>query len=281
MSTGPWNEITRRHSAATTDGQQRFVRRPVVSGVAAWRGRTELRPITIGEAIVGSVVDLGATGKDTTFGNGAVDAAAAVAAAKAAFEPADTTTPSVRVSMPVTGQSLSGKATAAVTATDRYGVADVVLSVDGVPFATDTRSPYSFVIDTTAFSAGSHELAFVATDSSGNASPPQTVRVSFSGVSTAATGRAGTIRFISPADGSSVTGNVTIKAGVADTDGLSLIEWFVDGESVFVAPLSGASSGVSYLWRTASSAAGSHSITVAITDTAGNQTRGSLSLTRR
>lgn len=256
---------------------------PIVSGVAAlaWAVNPELRPITIGEAIVGSVVDLGATGKDTTFGNGAVDAAAAVAAAKAAFEPADTTTPSVKVSMPVTGQSLSGKATAAVTATDRYGVADVVLSVDGVPFATDTRSPYSFVIDTTAFSAGSHELAFVATDSSGNASPPQTVRVSFSGVSTAATGRAGTIRFISPADGSSVTGNVTIKAGVADTDGLSLIEWFVDGESVFVAPLSGASSGVSYLWRTASSAAGSHSITVAITDTAGNQTRGSLSLTRR
>jgi subtilisin family serine protease len=256
---------------------------PIVSGVAAlaWAVNPELRPITIKEAIVGSVVDLGATGKDTKFGHGAVDAAAAVAAAKAAFEPADTTPPSVRVSKPVTGQSLSGKATAAVTVMDRYGVADVVLAVDGAPFATDTRSPYSFVIDTTAYSAGSHELSFVATDSSGNASPPQTVQVSFSGVSTASTGRNGTIRFTTPADGSSVTGNVTIKAAVSDADGLAVIEWFVDGESVFVAPLSGDSSGVSYVWRSASSAAGSHTITVAATDTAGNQTRGSLYLTRR
>lgn len=256
---------------------------PIVSGVAAlaWSVNPELRPITIKEAIVGSVVDLGATGRDTTFGHGAVDAAAAVAAAKAAFEPADTTPPGVKVSKPVTGQSLSGKATASVAATDRYGVADVVLAVDGVPFATDTRSPYSFVIDTTAFSAGSHELSFVGTDSSGNASPPQTVRVSFTGLSTASAGSAGAVRFTSPASGSSVTGNVTIKASVSDPDGLSVIEWFVDGDSVFVVPLSGASSGVSYVWRSASFAAGLHTITVAVTDTAGNQSRGSLNLTRR
>ncbi len=256
---------------------------PIVSGIAAlaWSVNPDLRPISIKEAIVSSVVDLGATGKDTTFGNGLVDAAAAVAAAQAAFEPADTTPPAVTVTKPTANQSLSGRSTVSVSATDRYGVADVVLSIDGVPFATDTRSPYNFVIDTTTFSAGLHKLSIVATDTSGNASTPRIIRVTFSGVATAGAGNSGSIRFTSPAEGSSVTGNVTIKATVSDADGLSLIEWFVDGESVFSSPMSGTSSGVSYVWRSASYAAGSHSVTVAITDTAGNQTRGNLSLTRR
>ena len=256
---------------------------PIVSGIAAlaWAINPELRPITIKESIIDTVMDLGSKGKDTTFGHGAVDAAAAVAAAQHAFDAADTISPAVRVTKPLTGQSLSGKATASVTATDRYGVADVVLSVDGVPFATDTRSPYTFVIDTTAFTTGSHELSFVATDYSGNASSPQTVRVTFSSVTTAGAGRNGTIRFTTPSEGASVTGNVSIKASVADADGLSLIEWFVDGESVFVATLSGASSGVSYVWRSNSATGGLHTITVAITDTAGNLTRGSLTLIRR
>jgi subtilisin family serine protease len=256
---------------------------PIVVGVTAlaWSVNPGLRPVTIREAILSTAVDLGSAGEDDTFGRGAVDAAAAVQKAAQSFDPLDTTPPTVRVSTPVAGQSLSGRATATVTATDKYGVADVVLLVDGVAFATDTRSPYSFVIDTASFSSGSHELAFVGTDSSGNASAPKTVRVKFTAVSAAGSGAAGTIRFTSPAANTSVSGDVTIKASLSDADGLSVIEWFVDGESVFVSLLSGISSGVSFVWQSGGFTSGSHTITASVTDSKGNQTRGSLGLSRK
>ncbi len=256
---------------------------PIVTGVVAlaWSVNPGLRPVTIRDAVLNTTSDLGSVGEDDTYGRGAVDAAGAVQKAKQSFDAVDTTPPTIRVTTPVVGQDLSGRVNASVTATDKFGVADVVFSVDGVPFASDTRSPYSFVIDTSAFSSGFHDLAFVATDSAGNSSAAKIVRVNFVATSAAGSGDAGTIRFSSPATGASVFGNVTIQASVSDSDGLAIIEWFVDGASVFVAPLSGKSSGVSYVWPSNAYPAGTHTVSISVTDNKGNQTRGSLSLIRK
>ena len=254
---------------------------PIVAGVIAlaWSANPNLRPITVQEAVLSTTVDLGASGKDDTFGLGLVDAAAAVQKARQSFDPVDTTPPVVLVTSPATGQALSGRATVAVSATDKYGVADLVMSVDGVAFATDTRSPYSFVLDTAAFSAGSHDLSFVATDLSGNASAPKVIRVNF----TASSGgnSAGTIRFTAPTAGALVSGDVTVKASLSDPDGLALIEWLVDGRSALVSTVSGRTSGVSFVWRSAGYAKGPHTITAVITDNLGNVTQGALGLTRK
>lgn len=254
---------------------------PIVAGVAAlaWSINPSLRPVTVRDAVLSTTTDLGTAGRDNTFGRGAVDAAAAVRKAQQSFDPVDTTPPTVHINTPATGQSLSGRASATISATDNVGVAEVLLSIDGIPFASDTRAPFSFVIDTTAFSPGAHDLAFVATDLAGNASAIRTVRVSFIAGTTSTT--AGSVRFTSPAAGTAVGGDVTIRASVADADGLAVIEWFVDGKSVFVAPLSGKSSGVSYVWRSQTYSKGTHTITIAITDITGNTTRGSLSLVKQ
>ncbi len=254
---------------------------PIVSGVAAlaWSVNPELRPASILDAIVDSAVDLGEPGRDYSYGHGAVDAAGAVDKAARTASVQDTTPPTVRIDRPSEGASLSGRTIAAITATDVTGVADVVLSIDDVPYATDTREPYWFVIDTRRFSPGSHELKFVATDLVGNTSRVKSVTVAFA-LSAGASGEAPTgIEFHSPADGEIVSGNVTIQATIRDSDGLATVEWHVDGTSVFVGTVSGTSSGVTYLWQATGATAGSHTISIVVTDMLGRQATGKLELT--
>ncbi len=252
---------------------------PIVSGVAAlvWSVSPDLRPASIRQILLGSAVDLGEAGRDSVYGHGAVDAAAAVREALAFALAPDSKPPSLDVVRPINGEALTGPYLATATATDTSGVADVALSIDGIALATDVRSPYRFVIDTAAFDEGRHELSFVATDSVGNVSLTETVVVTFAPSTSGGRG-GGEITFTSPAADSTVSGTVIIQASVADADGLSVIEWFVDGESVFVTSLTGLSSGVTYAWSSSSATPGPHTITITITDTRGRRTTGSIRL---
>lgn len=256
---------------------------PIVSGVAAlaWSINPDLRPVTIVSALQDTAVDLGTTGKDTSYGHGLVDAAAAVdRAAQVSFVP-DTSPPTLTINRPRNGTTLFGRYAVYLTASDRWGVADVVMSVDDIEYATDTRSPYRLVIDTTKFPPGWHELSFVATDHAGNASSPVTVNVNFYEATGNTSGSATEILFNSPADGARVTRDTTIRATISDSDGLAIIEWFVDGVSVHTSAVHGQSTGVSYMWRLADYDPGRHTITVIVTDTRGFQTTGQLTLTKR
>jgi subtilisin family serine protease len=253
---------------------------PSVSGVAAlaWSVNPDLRPVSIRTAILATAVDLGAEGKDSLHGFGAIDAVAAVEAAALTVFEADDTSPTVQVIRPSGGADIYGRYAALATASDQWGVADVVLSVDGVPYATDTRSPYRFVIDTSRFPPGPHELSFVATDLAGNASEAETLTVTFRTSSGSTSESSATITFSTPSDGATVSGNVSIRATVTDSDGLVTVEWLVDGTSVLVSTASGTSCGVSYTWRTGSEESGAHTITLMATDTMGNRTTNDLDL---
>ena len=61
-------------------------------------------------------------------------------------------------------QIVSGFTRVSLGAFDTVGVADIVLSVDGVPFATDTAKPYRFTINTSKLAVGVHTLTAVGTD---------------------------------------------------------------------------------------------------------------------
>ncbi len=257
---------------------------PIVSGVAAlaWSIAPTLRPASIQKAILDTARDSGPPGKDDSYGLGAVDAAAAVLAAQRAERNPDATGPTLRIVKPGSGERLTGRYTVSMDANDPGGVADVALSIDGVVFAVDTRSPFQFVIDTSTFSLGAHTLAAVATDAYGNTSAERSVGLVFAPPLTSGTSSsAGTITFRSPAAGATVTGDVNISAGVSDRDGLALAEWLIDGKSVFVSMLTGTSSGVSYAWRAADSSPGRHTIMLMITDSAGTSTTATLTVTRR
>lgn len=252
---------------------------PMVSGVAAlvWSINPDLRPSTVQSILYGSALDLGVVGKDRSYGFGLIDAAAAVDEAILAFESPDTQAPTVKITRPLSGSIITGRYRVAVEASDRSGVADVVMFVDGVAIATDPRASYRFVLDTSAYDSGRHELSFVATDNVGNKAKPVSVTVMFGSGTTTSVG-SGRVVFRSPTSGSSVAGDVTIRASVSDPDGLTLLEWFVDGEPVFSQPISGDSLGVSYLWRARDAAKGEHTITLRITDRFGKQTTGAITL---
>jgi len=257
---------------------------PIVSGVAAlaWSVNPDLRPISVQNILTTAVSDLGTRGKDSTYGHGMVDAAKAVEEALDTTATEDTGPPELAVTSPKSGSTRSGRFRASVTATDDEGVADVVLSIDGVPFATDTRSPYRFLVNPNQFSTGNHELSFVATDFSGNASSPKTITVKFGASQGGQTNSTATdITFTSPAEGSSVRNSVTIKASVSDPDGLATVEWFVDGVSKVVNAVGSTSSSVSFVWQATGETRGTHTITLVAIDAYGNMTSAGMELTKR
>lgn len=95
--------------------------------------------------------------------------------------PADTTPPTVSITTPVSGATVSGTAvTVPVNTSDNVGVASVDFRVDGTVLYTDTASPYSMVWNTTTATNGSHTLTAVAKDAAGNTTTSAGVSVTVS-----------------------------------------------------------------------------------------------------
>jgi len=141
---------------------------PIVAGVAAllWSEIPTLTLADVETALTTTATDLGTAGYDQSFGYGRVNAAAAMASITTPT--ADTTPPVVTITSPANGATASGSLTVSVTATDAGGVASVTLYLDGALVGTDVLSPYTFVLNTTPYTAGTHTLVAKATDVAGN-----------------------------------------------------------------------------------------------------------------
>src|SRR5205823_5410628 len=89
---------------------------------------------------------------------------------------ADITAPSVSLTAPTAGSTVSGTITDSANASDNVGVAGVQFKLDGANLGTESTSqPYSMSWDTTAASDGAHTLTAVARDAVGNQSVSATV----------------------------------------------------------------------------------------------------------
>src|SRR5207244_2633247 len=87
----------------------------------------------------------------------------------------DTQPPTVSISAPASG------ATVSATATDNVGVVGVQFKLDGVNLgAESTSAPYSVSWNTTSASNGSHSLTAVARDAAGNIGTSSAVGVTVS-----------------------------------------------------------------------------------------------------
>jgi choice-of-anchor B domain-containing protein len=78
--------------------------------------------------------------------------------------------PSVNVTTPADGATVSGTVTVAATAGDDNGVTQVEFFVDGNSIGVDTTSPYSVSWDSTTVPDGSHSVSATATDTIGQTS---------------------------------------------------------------------------------------------------------------
>lgn len=280
---------------------------PIVAGVAAlvWSVNPDFRPATVEGLLFDTAVDLGSPGRDDQYGAGLVDAAAAVSAALDVVEVVDTKRPQVAIIEPDDLEVVSGSVSVSVGAFDNIDIADVVLSLDGEAFATDTAAPFRFTVNTKRLANGMHTLSVVATDSSGNTSITRSVRITIEGGTggggsgsggsggsdgddDSGGGTAGgvgdvippTVVINSPVEGASVLGSVGIQATFTDNVSLRSVEWFVDGTRQESRNLHGTRQVVSFLWNASTASKGPHRITIRVLDGARNEATETLNLIR-
>ena len=97
--------------------------------------------------------------------------------------PPDTTPPSIFITGPASGATLSGITTSTANASDNVGVLGVQFLLDGSPLgAEDTSSPYTYTWDTTQVVNGGHALTAKARDAAGNQTISATVNVTVSNI---------------------------------------------------------------------------------------------------
>lgn len=94
--------------------------------------------------------------------------------------PPDTTPPTVQVTAPSSGSTVSGSVTVTATATDNVSVSKVELYIDGALLASGPGSPESAAWNTAGASNGSHSVSAKAYDPSGNVGTSATVTVTVS-----------------------------------------------------------------------------------------------------
>ncbi len=181
----------------------------------------------------------------------------------------DKTPPTVSLTSPAAGSTVSGTITVSATASDNVGVVGVQFRLDGAGLGTEgTTAPYSVTWDTTTASNGSHTLTVVARDAAGNTatSAPVTVTVS-NGPPPDTTPP--TVSITSPASESTVSGTITVSAMASDNVGVVGVLFQVDGVA-----LGAEDATVPYAisWDTTTAPDGSHTLTAVARDDAGNTT---------
>lgn len=241
---------------------------PLTAGVVAliMSANPHLSPAEIEDILEFSALDLGATGWDHKFGHGRVDAGVAVQMALGvAAPPVDSIAPSVGFAL-ADGSRVADLATIAVDATDDVGVAAVELYVGGERIGTDDSAPFQFSWDTTAQPNGSISLEARALDAAGNqGSAAITVLVDNPEVVEIDT-EAPVVRILSPADGDTVSGTVTISLAASDNVGVTLLACYVNGRLLSV---SNDVDSLDCRWNTRRQADGVHSLAARAEDAAG------------
>ena len=254
---------------------------PIVAASAALviAKRPDFAPSQIDSTLLSTATDLGAAGRDIYFGYGRVNAAAAVQQAATAST-ADTTAPSVAITSP-TGGTVSGTVAISVNATDNVGVTKVALRINGSVVASDTSSPYQYAWNSATVANGTVTVTAVAYDAAGNStvSAPVSLNVSNATLSVVAsdTTPPGVI-LTSPANGSVVSGMVSVKTSASDNSGAAGITQalYIDGALKATA----IGTPLSYNWNTRKATKGTHTLQVRAHDAAGNSTSVGISVTK-
>jgi poly(hydroxyalkanoate) depolymerase family esterase len=89
----------------------------------------------------------------------------------------DSVAPTVAVTSPAAGATVSGALAVTASASDDVGVTRVDFFVDGALAGSDTAAPFAVTVDTTRLSDAAHALSARAFDAAGNAGTSATVTV--------------------------------------------------------------------------------------------------------
>jgi subtilisin family serine protease len=252
---------------------------PIAAGVAAlvMSAKPTLSNTQVENLLYSTAIDLGAPGRDASFGYGRVNAAAAVQAAGGSVAP-DTTPPDVSISAPLGGASVSGVTNVDVSSTDNVGVTRVELRVNGTVVATDTSGPFAFAWDTSTLPNGTSTVVATAFDAAGNSRTSSPISVNVANVvappaptSTppASDSSPPVVTITNPVSGTNVQGKVKVTVNASDDSGSAGLrhELYIDG----VLKATGTGGTLFYSWNTRSAGSGYHTIEAVVKDGAGNR----------
>ena len=178
----------------------------------------------------------------------------------------DTTAPTVSVTAPAGGTTVSGSVTLTASASDNVGVSGVRFTVDGQNVGTeDTTAPYSVAWNTATATNGSHTVRAVARDAAGNATTSSAITVTVSNTTPDTT--LPTVSMTAPAVSATVSGTVTVSASASDNVGVVGVQFTLDGVNLGTEDTT---SPYSLSWNTATAANGARTLRAIARDAAGN-----------
>lgn len=251
---------------------------PLVSGVIALMidSNPNLSAAQLTSILRSTADDRGQVGFDIHYGYGRVNAARAVASAKA-FIANDTQNPTVAITSPTSGSRVSGTVAINVNASDNVAVSKVELYVAGALYATDSSAPYSFAYDSALRIDGNVTLQARAYDTSENVASTAISTVTIDNIPDPVDAVAPVVSISSPLNGSIVGGTRTVISATATDDfavvGMSI---YIDGKLV----ASSTTGSISSNWNSRKASAGIHTIRVDARDASGKIGSASVQVTK-
>lgn len=186
---------------------------------------------------------------------------------------ADTTAPTVTVTTPTAGTMVTGTIPVAGTASDNTSVSKVEVLVDGTVKGTASGvASWTYSLNTTTLTNGTHTIQARATDTSGNTGTSSSVSVTTSNVAPDTT--APTISITTPAAGSTISLTTSVSATASDSLGVTKVELYVDStlkSTDTIAPYD-------FSLDTTTITNGTHTLMAKAYDAAGNVGSGSVSV---
>ena len=177
----------------------------------------------------------------------------------------DNISPSGSILYPYAGQSVSEIETISVYAEDNDEVSQVEFYIDNVPVYTDTEEPYEYDWNTSAEAEDlNHIVGAKIADLSGNIFEVPSVSVYVNNIPNDTSPPIVVIS--SPANGQTVAGTVNFTVLANDDSGISLVEFFIDGESIATTE----EAPYTYLWDTTLGHNDPHALAARAVDVAGN-----------
>ncbi len=248
---------------------------PITAGVIAliMSANPSLSPNDIELVLENSAYKISGENFNEYYGNGRVDAAAAVELALLS-QPKDLILPSVSFSSPSSGSTVNGLVNVDINAADNIGIASVSLYVNGILVGTDSSAPYSLIWDSTTFADGASTLKLEAVDLTGNkaiASLSLNVKNSI-----VVDNSNPTVTITNPLNGSKVSGSISVKVNAKDDVAIAKIDLLIDGKLL----ASSSTSSLTYSWNTRKVSAGNHSVQAVATDTSGKISTVSITVSK-
>ncbi|WP_233261806.1 Ig-like domain-containing protein [Vitiosangium sp. GDMCC 1.1324] len=176
----------------------------------------------------------------------------------------DVTPPTVSVTSPTGGATVSGSVSLSANAVDDYLMSRVEYFLDGTSLGSTPYGPsYGYIWNSRSVTNGAHTLVAKAYDSAGNVGVSATRSFTVDNDLIPPT-----VALTSPAQGASVAGVVSLQASASDDRALNMVAFYVDGS--YVTSVSSPPYVVN--WDSHSVRNGSHTLTARAYDQGGNST---------